>query len=416
MTREGQLSGLNTTEVQLLLELQRVGSGTRALMGRLLGCSPATIFRASEGLVQAGWIQDTPTGDLRVGRPARVMMIRPEAAYVLAMHVSMDRTVISIVDATLDVVASETRAIDLHHTGPEDLLDALDPSFTAMLEQHDLAWPDVCAVAMALAGRTEYEAGRPVTPPNLPLWHGHLLREEMSDRWGLPAVLDNDANLMALGEGLRGGVRGATDFLYVNLDIGIGSGLILDGQLYRGSKGFSGELGHTTVGESTTLCACGKVGCLQAVASVPAVLARARARAIKHIDSGLGQILRRDHRITLRDLGAAAAAGDEGAQRIVSDAGAAIGGVLSGAVNLLNPDQIVLGGGVTALGSGLLAAIRRAVAKDTLPGSAQGLRIIMTELGDRAALIGAAALAVETIVSAGVVDGRAAIIRARRPT
>ena len=402
---------LNATEVQLLLEIQRLGSGTRASMGRLLGCSPATVFRASEGLVAAGWIEDTPIDEAKVGRPAGRMTIRPSAAYFLAMHVSADRTVISIIDAALGVVASETKVVDLHHLGPEDLLDTLDPSVGAMLAAHELAWSDVRAVAMALAGRTEFEAGRPVTPPNLPLWHGHPLREEMSERWGLPAVLDNDANLMALGEGLRGGAREVQDYLYVNLDVGIGAGLVLDGRVYRGSKGFSGELGHTTVGESTTLCACGKRGCLQAVASMPAILERAKAAAARDRDGELAQMLRRDHRLRILDVETAAAGGDEGAARVIAEAGTAIGSVLSGAVNLLNPNLIILGGGATALGAGLLSSIRRAVARDTLPGSAQGLRIGLTELGDRAPLIGGAALALGTIVGSSVVTSNE-----RRPT
>lgn len=393
---------MKAIEVQLLLALLRSGASTRGAMGRILGCSPATVFRTSDALASAGWIDETPLGDSRVGRRPGLMSIRPEAAYVVAMHLSVNRTVISVIDANLGVVAVETKVVSLHHTGPEDLLDALDPVIQALLSSRGLGWSDAKAVGMALAGRTDFEAGRPVTPPNLPLWHGHPLRQEMFDRWGLPAVLDNDANLMALGEGLRGSGRGVPNFLFVNLDVGIGAGLVLDGRLYRGAKGFSGELGHTRVGGYTNVCACGKRGCLQAVASTPAIVARAKARATKDPDGLLAGVLKRTHALRMEDIAAAADAGDAGALAVVSEAGSAIGEVLSGAVNILNPDEIVLGGGVTALGVGLVSTIRRAVARDTLPGSAQGLPIRTSQLGDHAVLIGVAALALDLIMTAGV--------------
>lgn len=398
------LVALKSTEVQLLLALLRSGPSTRGTMGRVLGCSPATVFRASDALAAAGWIDETPLGDSPIGRRPGLMNIRPQAAYFIAMHLSANRALISVVDANLGIVAVETKVVSLNHTGPEDLLDALDPLIEAMLSSQGLGWADAKAVGMALAGRTDYEAGRPVTPPNLPLWHGHPLRQEMFDRWGLPAVLDNDANLMALGEGLRGSGRGVPNFLFVNLDLGIGAGLVLDGRLYRGAKGFSGELGHTRVGGYNNVCACGKLGCLQAVASTPAILARARTRATKDRGTFLADVLRRTHGLRVEDIAAAADAGDDGALAIVAEAGSAIGEVLSGAVNILNPDEIVLGGGLTALGAGLLSAIRRAVARDTLPGSAQGLPIRMSQLGDNAALVGVAALALDLIVAAGVRD------------
>lgn len=391
-------------EVQLLLALLRSGPSTRGTMGRVLGCSPATVFRASDALAEAGWIDDTPLDDSKVGRRPGLMSVRPQAAYVVAIHLSANRAVISVLDANLGVVAVVTKAVSLHHTGPEDLLDALDPTIQDMLSSRGLGWSDAKAVGMALAGRTDYEAGRPVTPPNLPLWHGHPLRQEMFDRWALPAVLDNDANVMALGEGLRGSGRGVPNFLFVNLDVGIGAGLVLDGRLYRGAKGFSGELGHTRVGGYTNICACGKRGCLQAVASSPAILARARTKATKDRGGALAGVLGRTHGLRLEDIAEAADAGDGGALAIVTEAGSAIGEVLSGAVNILNPDEIILGGGVTALGVGLLSAIRRAVARDTLPGSAQGLPIRTSQLGDHAALVGVAALALDLIVAAGV-DG-----------
>jgi len=388
---------LNPTEVAILLSLHRAGSGTRTKIAKALGFGSATAFRASEGLISSGWILETTRAASSAGRRARPIVIAPDAAHVLAFNLSADRADIAIVAANMTIAATTSLEVDLRRQGPEVVFERLKSAAAALIRRVGLKEPTISGIGIAMAGVVHSELGSPVMPSGLPLWHGYHIGSLAHELWGVPAVVDNDANLCALGEMFRGGARESRNFIYVHLDIGIGAGLVIERQLYRGSTGLAGEIGHVRVPGATRQCPCGKVGCLQAVASAPAVIARARTRS-RGTSGPLRRATDKERHLTLADIAAAAKDGDEIAIEVISEAGLQIGQVLAGASNLISPDQILVGGGMAVFGPRLIAAMRRSLMEDGLPGSGHQIAIDFAELGEHAALMGAAALAVERVI------------------
>jgi predicted NBD/HSP70 family sugar kinase len=203
--------------------------------------------------------------------------------------------------------------------------------------------------------------------------------------------VDNDANLGALGELWFGAARGLADVVYLKVSSGIGAGFVLDGSVYRGSTGNAGEIGHVLVRPEGAVCRCGKRGCLESVASAPALV----------------ELLRPTHgpELTVPGLIDLVAAGDLGALRVVDDAGRAIGRVLADLCDLLNPEAIVVGGDLAVAGEPFLAAIRQVIDRRALPAAARAVDVRPAELGNRAEVLGALALVIgntERLRSAGL--------------
>jgi predicted NBD/HSP70 family sugar kinase len=213
----------------------------------------------------------------------------------------------------------------------------------------------------------------------LPGWDGISPVTELSQRLDLPVHLDNDANLGALAEVALGAGVGARDAVYLMVSGGIGAGLILGGEIYRGTGGTAGELGHVLVDESGPICRCGNRGCLETLAGGPAIV----------------ELLRPSHGpgLTLERVIALAAAGDSGARRAIGDAGRVLGRSVAAIVNAFNPELIIVGGHMGAAGDVLLDPLREAVHRYAIPSAAQDVRITRGVLGDRAEVLGALELA-----------------------
>ncbi|HEX2863238.1 MAG TPA: ROK family protein, partial [Deinococcales bacterium] len=203
----------------------------------------------------------------------------------------------------------------------------------------------------------------------------------LAERLGLPVVLDNDVNALAAGEALFGRGRRAASFLVCTVGRGIGAGVVIDGRVHRGRNGGAGEIGHTLSEPGGRHCDCGRRGCLEAQASVPALLARYREAG------GPGRP------VSAESLAALAAAGDPLARDLISDAGRRVGLALAAAVNLLNPDLLILAGEGLALGEGLVAGARDALAAGTFPGLGVNLPLVVDPWDDREWARGAASLA-----------------------
>ncbi len=238
-----------------------------------------------------------------------------------------------------------------------------------------------------------YDPGRQMvnSATILPGWVGRNAVEELSTRIGVQVEVDNDANLGALGELTFGAARGVTNGIYVKISTGIGGGLILGGALHRGATGIAGELGHVQVQADGVSCICGGRGCLQTVAAVPGLLAAARGAHGPRLElAGLIELVR---------------GGDFGTRRIIGEAGRAIGRVLADLCNHVNPEAIVVGGDLSAVGEPLLAGIREAIDRYALPGAAEAVDVRAAVLGERAEVLGALSLVIadtERLRSAGL--------------
>jgi predicted NBD/HSP70 family sugar kinase len=235
----------------------------------------------------------------------------------------------------------------------------------------------------------------------MPGWDGYPVRDAVSRELGCPVVLDNDVNVLAVGEQHAGVARGARDFLFVKIGTGIGCGIVIDGELYRGVDGCAGDIGHIRIDDFGPICACGNTGCLEAFSGGAALAREATEAARSKRSAVLAAILDEKGELTAADVGAAVAQGDPQAVQLIRDSGRRVGQVLATLVSFFNPGMIVIGGGVAGLGHALLAEIRGVTYRRSLPLATGSLPIVLSELGDEGGVIGAARLSSDAVYAAG---------------
>jgi glucokinase len=282
-----------------------------------------------------------------------------------------------------------------------DRAETLD-IFVEAVDEVRAAAPDVEAVGFGIPALVDSEHGVSRWSTHLPL-EGVRFRDVMSERLGLPVVVDNDVNAALLAEARFGAARECSHVVLVALGTGIGSALLLDGQIYRGSRGFGAELGHMVVELHGPDCqgACPGRGCLEVMASGSAIGREGVEAARRSPDSALGRRLAEGREITGGIVTELAHDGDEAARDVLAEIGRRLGYGLVGVVNVFNPEVIVIGGGAIAAGELLLGPARAVVAERALPPPRESVRIVPTHFGDESGMLGAALMALDSAVASG---------------
>jgi len=247
----------------------------------------------------------------------------------------------------------------------------------------------VTGVGIGCPGQVNVRKGIFHGGPNFPGWKDVPLVFEIERRIGIPVVIDNDANLAALGEYAYGGGKGVENMLLLTLGTGVGGGLILNGELYRGSSDAAGEVGHTVISLDGPLCGCGRRGCLEAYVGTKGILERLREK----LEGGRRSVLSGKEEVTPKDIGEAADGGDEVAIEVLRETGELLGVGLANFANILNVEKIVIGGGVADAGELLLGPARERMEREVLKVVRESVRVVKAELGNLAGRIGAARLA-----------------------
>jgi glucokinase-like ROK family protein len=277
--------------------------------------------------------------------------------------------------------------------GPDATLDRVDELFERLRSAARALPGRLWAIGIGLPGPVEFRTGRSISPPIMPGWDGYLVRERFATRYGAPVWVDNDVNLLALGEWRSGIAVGHDNVVVIKVGTGVGAGIISDGRLHRGAQGAAGDVGHIQVGGARpVVCRCGNVGCLEALAGGAALARDGEAAAREGRSPRLAAALGRNGTVTAEDVAVAASFGDPVALELLQAAGRQIGTMLAGVVNFFNPSLIVIGGGVARSGDALLAAIRETVYRRSLPLATRDLLIQRSSLGTLAGVIGAAAM------------------------
>ncbi len=263
------------------------------------------------------------------------------------------------------------------------------------------------AIGVSFGGPVDARRGRVILSHHVPGWEDTPLREQLQEALGAPASVDNDANVAALGEYRYGAGQGCASLLYVTVSTGVGGGWVLDGRIFSGADGMAGEIGHTVVDPQGPPCICGRRGCAEAMACGPALARRARERLAA--EPGAGERLRTVvggdlNAVTGERVAHAAADGDTLAQQVLDDAARALGLCIGTAITLMNPERVVVGGGVAKSGESYWRSLRAAARANTLPQ--MRVDIVPAALGDDAPLWGAAALAEEVNSQQSTVDSR----------
>lgn len=246
------------------------------------------------------------------------------------------------------------------------------------------------AVGLGMPGTINHREGIVLSPPNLPGWKNVPVARLLSDSAGLSVILDNDANCAALGEHVRGAGRGTRHMVLLTLGTGVGGGVILDGRLWRGADDSAGEWGHTVVDIEGRQCGCGQYGCLEAYASASSTAVRAAELVVAGEESILKEVLDRGEPLTSEHVLAAAERGDDVAGRIWQETCKYLGIACMNIQHAINPERVILGGGMSAAGNILLNGVKEAIAHFGSKLLARPPDVRLAELGNDAGFIGAA--------------------------
>lgn len=370
------------------------GPISRAELGRRTGLSKSTISLHVERLLNLGLVAEETVPS---GKRTR-LVFNSEAGYVVAIDLGVTSVDIALCDLGGTIIHHEERSI-LVSEGPEKVLAEITSVIDAILMEHEVETNRLYGIGMGIPAPVEFSTGYPINPPIMPGWHKYPLRQILGERYQCLVYIDNDVNMMAVGEMQYGVGRGIENQIFVKVGTGIGAGIILSGMLYRGAKGCAGDIGHISLKNSDELCPCGNKGCLEMVASGRALARLGTNLALEGESHALRKILDEGREITAKDIGDLASQGDLLCVSLIRMSGEAIGEVLAGLINFVNPSLVVLGGGVAGLGGRWLTTIKEVIYRKSTPLATRGLDIRFSELKSKAGVIGAAALVVDEVFS-----------------
>ncbi|GAB3558116.1 ROK family protein [Arthrobacter alkaliphilus] len=373
-----------------LFQLLRDGQArTRAELALTTGLARSTVASRIDALMNSGLVGPAGEASSSGGRPPSRFAFNPAARVVLAVDVGATHVIVAVTDLGGTVLAEHRLAQEVAD-GPEVVLGRVVAEGRELLNEAGRSLEDLAGIGIGLPGPVEHDTGRPIKPPIMPGWDGFDVVRYMQRSLPVPVLVDNDVNIMALGE------RTAywpdhDNLLFIKIATGIGAGIISSGELQRGANGTAGDLGHVRVPRGDdVLCRCGNYGCLEALASGPAVARQLHAQGLAA--SNGGDVLR------------LVAEGDLQAIQALRQAGRDVGDVLAMVVNLLNPSMIVIGGSMGEAGEHLVAGIREVVYRRSLPLATSHLRIGISMAGARAAILGASQMVTQHVLSPAVIE------------
>jgi predicted NBD/HSP70 family sugar kinase len=377
-----------------LLQLFRTGDVvTRSDLQRVTGLARSTVANKVEALLAAGYlVGDGSVVDGR-GRPSARLRINDDMTTILVADLGATHGRLAVCTPAGNVLVEDVIESTIRKgIGPEASLAMVTRKLDELLEQSGRTPSSLRGTALGVPGPVNLRVGRIARSISMPGWDDYPVQDHLLDYFGVPAVVDNDANLMGLGEQRRI-YPNAHQVLFVKVGTGIGASVIIDGVLLRGSDSAEGDIGHAKItGVEETCSSCGARGCLAAIAS-----GRAMVRDLRRLGHEPS---------TTRDVVRLVRTGDPDAVRIVTAAGRALGDVLSTVVSMLNPDVVVIGGDIVHAHEQFLLGVRDTLLGRSQPLATARLTIAPSALGDRAGIMGAAAMVADVIFGSSEVDAK----------
>lgn len=388
MILKGDQSTVRAINRALVLNLLRQhGVLGRSELAELTRLSSAAVTGVVGELIEQGLVVEARSGRPRGGRPPVLLELAYDAWHAVGVKLMEDALEIVLTNLRTDVLAR--RHVSLGSTEPGVLVERIAAEANCLLKASGRSRERLVGLGVGMAGVIDPAEGVCVYSPFLH-WRQVPVRRLLEEKLARPVYLDNDVNALAAAETLFGRGKDARNFAVVTVGRGIGVGLVIGGEIYRGADGGAGELGHTVSEAGGRLCECGKRGCLEAYASEPALLAQARERFPEFRRGNLG----------IAELVQAAESGHEGARSLLREAGERLGVALANLVNLFNPEMIVIAGEGVRLGKGFLEPVKEALRRNTFNGLARRLQVHVHPWGDDMWARGAAGLAIQREVFA----------------
>ena len=383
--------------VAVLDEIRLGRSRSRSELMARTGLSRAVVAQRVSDLIGRGLVHEGGVGQSTGGRPPRQLSFHSESGHVLVAD--LGATSIDVALTTLDgrIIAHRDEPADIAD-GPVRCLARVEELFTELLATARGLPGTLWGIGIGVPGPVEFRSGRPISPPIMPGWDGYPVRRHFARAYRVPVWVDNDVNMLALGEWRSGAAMGHDNVVVIKVGTGIGAGIISDGRLHRGALGSAGDVGHIQVlDDADVICRCGNVGCLEAVAGGAALARDGEAAARSGRSPRLLSALDQHGRVTAEDVARGASFGDPVCVALLQAAGRRIGLMLASVVNFFNPSLVIIGGGVVLSGDQLLAAVRETVYRRSLPLATRELLIQRSSLGGLAGVIGASAMVVDQL-------------------
>jgi predicted NBD/HSP70 family sugar kinase len=366
---------------------------------RKTGLAKSTVSAYLDRLISVGLVRE----EIPETGKRRKLKVAESAGYVVGAALGQTHLKVALFDLEAECIDSLGGEVDLVRESPETVL-ARVVAFVRELESRSGLGPSALfGLGMGLPGPVDYAHGVPVAPPVMPGWDRFPVASFLANELACPVFVDNDVNVMALAERDKGAASDNAfeggSFLLVKVGSGIGSGIVIDGEIYRGAKGAAGDIGHIGIDGDDTLCRCGNRGCLEALAGGWAIMAGAEAAARSGRSSFLSRELSGGVAFRPELLARGAASGDEECLRLIISSGKYIGDVIAKLVNFFNPSLIVVNGGLSSLGERFIASIRESVYRRSTPLATADLVIRKSPLLERAGTTGAAILVLDEVFS-----------------
>jgi predicted NBD/HSP70 family sugar kinase len=382
----------HTVTPAVLFQLVREGhAASRADLARTTGLARSTVSQRVDALLGLGLLVERGGGPSTGGRPPTQLVFDAASGVVLCADLGATHGRLAVSDLGCTVLAELPGEMDIAD-GPDVVLGWVRERFADLLAEAERTPADVRGIGIGVPGPVEFAAGRAVNPPIMPGWDGVPIPAAFADQYpGVPVLVDNDVNVMALGEYWTSWRHSFDDLLFVKVATGIGCGIVNGGVIHRGADGTAGDLGHVQVPDAgDALCRCGNRGCVEAVASGGALARELTSIGIEASDT--------------RAVVALVRAGNAQALTLVRQAGRLVGEVLAGAVNFFNPAVIVVGGDLAHAHEQFFAGVREVVYRRSTALATRHLELARSRLDDRAGVIGCAVTVIEQILSPAAID------------
>jgi len=381
--RQGTFEWMKSVNKSLILNKVRTdGPISRAEIAKQTKLTPPTVSSNVKELIEQGIVKESELGESQGGRKPTMLLIDSEAFYMIGVDVGPKTVECIVANLAGEIIERSMNTLTLPLTN-DAFLTILVENIQHLMEQVAIPFEKMIGIGVAMHGVVEIKTGTSLFAPNLRL-QNIPIQATLEREFGLQVKVENDARAMALGEAWFGDNGDQRNMVAMNIGRGVGAGIVLDGKLYHGAQDIAGEIGHMTIDVHGEVCECGNRGCLQTFITGAAIAARALPL--------LPDFERNGQALSGEKVYELARQGNAVSKQTLEETGKMIGIGLINLIHILNPDKIILGGGVTGSKEFILPAIQETIKKRTLTPQARQTEVQISELGKDASLIGAVSL------------------------
>lgn len=370
---------------------------SRAELAVRTGLNRSTITLIINELIDRGFVQETALQDSKIGRPGMLLRFDPNGGFAIGVEIGVDFLVVVVTNFVADILWSRRVPIS-PGTDRYAMMELTESIISQAFEYGQGSGLRPLGIGVGIPGLVDARQGKLVFAPNLK-WSDIPIRLIWMSRFNIPVFIENEANCAAMGEYFYGVAHDTKDFIYIKTGVGLGSGIMIGGRLFKGTNGFAGEVGHTTIYKDGPLCGCGRRGCWETYVSPSAILRSVTARIEQGEASMMPDLVNGDlTKMTLDILIQAAEHDDPVAMSVMGEIGEHLGIGIANLANIFDPGLVVLGGALSLCGKWLVPKIQFILRDNVLPPLRDKIRVEISSHGDNACAIGAVALVLDDLL------------------